>query len=129
MSYMRNKNLLGTLTNWEHVIDALPGKCGVSDIDGIIEKNGYFLVLESKNYGERLPLGQEILLRQLSLLKGFAVVIITMDRKTGDVYGIQRVTKGSLGETEMSDTEELSELVAQWFDHATKANRRKLSEA
>ena len=120
MTYIRDKSLIGTLTNWVRVIDALPGKCGVSDIDGIIEKNGFFLVLESKNLNEKLPTGQKILLEALSRQPRFVVCIVTMSRVHGDIEGLQRVHKGVIGNNELCDNEEFGELVRGWFEAATK---------
>ena len=120
MAYIRDKTLLGTLTNWEYIIDSLPGECGISDIDGVIERNGYFLVLESKNSGERLPQGQKILLEQLSRLQKFTVIVVTMNRVNGYVDGYQQVKDGEFGRNNLTDTEEFGTLVSAWFLKATQ---------
>ena len=40
---IKNPQLIGTLWNWRPVAELLPGKAGVSDIDGVIEHNGHFI--------------------------------------------------------------------------------------
>lgn len=50
-------------------------KIKISDVDGIVERNGCFLLLEGKPVGKAIGRGQEILFRQLTS-KGFTVMII-----------------------------------------------------
>jgi len=46
------------------------------DIDGIVERNGQFLIMEWKNPGEKLSEGQKIMLKSLAKKEGFIVLII-----------------------------------------------------
>lgn len=112
---MRNESLLGALTNWEHVAGALPGKCGVSDIDGIIERNGHFLILEAKMPNEEMSLGQEIMLKRLSSIPRFTVVVVRMDNKTGEVSEYSQIKGGVMQGKVLSDTRKFSLKVAEWF--------------
>jgi len=41
--------------------DCFPGKIGMSDIDGIVERNGYILILEWKKPQQDIPKGQRLL--------------------------------------------------------------------
>lgn len=52
-----------------------PSRVRVSDVDGIVERHGHFLVLESKPSRSGLSEGQAILLRELSDL-GFLVLVV-----------------------------------------------------
>jgi hypothetical protein len=47
-----------------------------SNIDMMIERNGYFLVGEWKREGEAISMGQKILLRQLATQPKFVVLVI-----------------------------------------------------
>ena len=114
MSYLRNPD--ASLTNWEHVYDALPRKCGISDIDGMIERNGNFLVLESKRHNEKLSLGQEIMLKRLSKLSDFTVIIVIMDTKSGDVFGYSEIKNGFIKDTESIDTSSFCDKINTWFN-------------
>ncbi len=55
--------------------DALPGSLGFSNIDGVIERKGYFLFLEKKRAGAKVPTGQRILLEKLSLQPKTTVLV------------------------------------------------------
>ena len=47
-----------------------------SDIDGIIERNGKFLVIETKLPGVEIPTGQDILLKALAAKEDFMVLCV-----------------------------------------------------
>jgi hypothetical protein len=47
-----------------------------SNIDMMIERNGYFIVGEWKREGEAISMGQKILLRQLATQSKFLVLVI-----------------------------------------------------
>ena len=47
-----------------------------SNVDGIAERNGYFLIMEWKRPGEKVSEGQRIMLQALAAKPGFMVVII-----------------------------------------------------
>lgn len=51
---------------------------GATDLDVVIERRGHFLVLETKHWqeGVKVPLGQHILLAQLSALEPFTVFLV-----------------------------------------------------
>ena len=48
-----------------------------SNVDGICERKGKFLVMEWKRQGEKVSKGQQILLQSLASLHNFMVVIIS----------------------------------------------------
>jgi len=112
--YIRNDNHTG-LTNWQVVIDALPGKVGVSDIDGIIERKGHFLVMESKNELEKLPQGQAILLEQLSRIEKFTVLLVHMNTRDGHIFAYQKCVMGEWSQLYYVDNLTFSEKISQWF--------------
>ena len=47
-----------------------------SNVDGIAERNGRFLVMEWKRPNERISTGQKILLQSLAITPKFTVIII-----------------------------------------------------
>jgi len=47
-----------------------------TDIDGMVERNGHFLVIEFKPDGKSITTGQKIMLRRLSKLNEFTVLVI-----------------------------------------------------
>lgn len=52
------------------------GSGGCTDIDVMIERHGYFLVVENKHPDEEIPLGQLITLRALAALPQFTVFVV-----------------------------------------------------
>lgn len=114
---IRNKHLHGVLWNWKPVADALPGKCGVSDLDGIIERRGRFLVVETKNPGELVPLGQLIMLRALAKQPSFTVLVATGDAETGAVSHYSVVTPDGLTATRPGEA--LVGRIRAWFRWAS----------
>jgi len=54
-----------------------------SNVDGIAERNGYFLILEWKRLGEKMSEGQKRLLKALAANPKFMVAkIVPVPRKT-----------------------------------------------
>jgi hypothetical protein len=64
-----------------------------SNVDGIAERKGKFLVMEWKRDGEKVSKGQQILLQSLASLHNFMVVIIYGDTdnetRIGKFYIVQ----------------------------------------
>jgi len=61
-------------------LNGLMGKIVPSNLDMVIERNGYFLVGEWKRENEKISMGQNILLKQLARINDkFLVIIIQGD--------------------------------------------------
>jgi hypothetical protein len=120
---IRNKKLRGVLWNWKPVADMMPGKMGVSDIDGVVERNGHFLFMESKNEREPLSVGQRIMLVELAKLnpERVRVVIVYGDRTTGEILGYCRVTAD--GVQERASPQAFKVAFTKWFNHADSCRR------
>ena len=54
-----------------------------SNVDGIAERNGYFLILEWKRSGEKISEGQKRLLKALAVNPKFMVIVIIGDTDEG----------------------------------------------
>lgn len=101
----------------------LPGRVAPTDVDGVLERNGHFLVMEYKPKGVALPMGQRIMLKHLVRRGGFNVWVVwgddssedalcevaSLDRN-GDVLDVETITAGQLGAR-----------VRAWLDWATAA--------
>lgn len=67
-------------------LNGLMGKIVPSNIDMVMERNGYFLVGEWKREGEPISTGQLILLKQLAKMKDkFTVIVIQGHTDTGSM--------------------------------------------
>jgi len=64
------------LWDWGFLNAAFPGQIRPMDLDGIVEKNGQFLVLEGKPLGHSLPTGQKITLEKMAAKDDFCVVVL-----------------------------------------------------
>lgn len=107
--------------NWD-ILDGCFGKTNIkpSDIDGVTERNGKFLFIETKTPGVEVPMGQRILLNNLVNLKnGFVFVIIIWGNTDNPEYA---QTISTLGTSEIFECniEKFRALVWKWFCYADK---------
>lgn len=122
---IRRPELRGVLWNWKPVADMMPGRMGVSDIDGVVERNGHFLFMESKNDNEPLSTGQRIMLCQLAKLnpERVRVVIVYGDRESGEILGYSRVTPEGI--QDRASAEAFKTAFRRWFTHANSSRRHR----
>lgn len=97
--------------------DAFPGKIGFTDIDGIVEINGHYLVLEWKSPHGVVTDGQRTMLERLP--DEFSVIIARGDPKTGHLNSVTfRVfgtwTHYKYGEFTLSDMKSWIKKWAAW---------------
>ena len=68
---MTIKNLeafVENLWDWGFLDECFPGtRIRVTDIDGLVERNGHFLLIEAKSPGKDIPTGQRILFDRLEI--------------------------------------------------------------
>ena len=75
----------------EQFDDCFGGKICFTDIDGIVERNGFFLLAEWKEGSTKLPIGQQILFEQLTKQSERFIVVV--------IHGHLSQEKGSQPET------------------------------
>jgi hypothetical protein len=93
-----------------------------TDIDGIVERNGHFLVLETKKPGNPLVQGQRIMFNRLLELKMFTVLIIWGHPGCPEKMLIMYPPPYPAKEIEC-DRDMLRQVVSRWFDYANKCTR------
>lgn len=71
-------------------LNGLMGKIVPSNVDMVIERNGYFLIGEWKRENERISMGQNILLRQLAKLDTKFIVLIIQGHSDDDVLVVDK---------------------------------------
>lgn len=108
---------MAAVWDWGFLGPAL-GRCAVSDLDGIVERGGRFLVLETKRPGVPVPRGQAIMFDAM-VAAGMTVIIIW-----GHANQPTRVQVW--GETTIHPTnaEHLRHLVREWFIRAGRAGKQ-----
>ena len=116
---MRNPN--APHVDYEFLKGVVPAKSGSilpSNVDGILERNGKFLVLEWKRDEEELSTGQHILLKQLAATPGFTVILV-YGHSANSFTKIDRFFRlnkdGSITQSG-SGVEEFKKKYKAWFD-------------
>jgi hypothetical protein len=106
--------------DWSFLIDCFIGtNIKPMDIDAIIEKNGNFLVIETKSKGIPIPLGQQITFEALWELGVFSILFI-YGKKNPETFAFwyprngkkKRKTISGYGETEVKN------IIKKWFEWA-----------
>lgn len=101
--------------NIEYFAHALPRKLAFSDLDGIAEVNGHFLILEWKSHGGDIPTGQRILFERLTKLhRNISVVVVDGNPETMETRQVKYVHQGVFSEWRACDLEGLFERIQSW---------------
>ena len=100
----------------------LPGKISFTDLDGLVEVNGYFLFMEWKAHTE-IPTGQRILFERLTAFCPATVLIVEGDAETMEVRTLQQAWRGMFTERKESSLEELRKHITSWAEWAQKQPR------
>ncbi|CAB5212318.1 hypothetical protein UFOVP192_3 [uncultured Caudovirales phage] len=93
-----------------------------SNVDGICERKGKFLVMEWKRENEQISKGQEYLLKAFAKLPNFIVLIIYGDTDNGtNVQKYYLVNQD--GSCTMAGTgfESLKQYYLQWYEYADQS--------
>lgn len=106
------------LRNYEWINRRLPGKEGLMDIDGVLEKRGHILMLETKPLGQKgIPLGQRITLRSFVKL-GVHVWVVWGDTDKCVVGRMDE--RGEVPFTQEMTVDDLVERIVEWREAADK---------
>lgn len=105
--------------------ECFPGKIGMSDIDGIVEIRGYFLILEWKAPGGALTTGQRIMFERMTGLSGrLTIIVVCGDPQTMAISSLQVFSGGKAGPVEEYSLERLKARVSAWAKRAGLHSRR-----
>lgn len=87
-----------------------------SDIDGVVDRNGQFLVLESKRVGAEVRQGQHILFQSLAATGLFTILVFFGDSVKCEVNSIRSYSPGvGYQHDAPCDLDGLRRRVAAWF--------------
>lgn len=111
------KRVAEQLWDWKRLSQAFSGSIRPCDIDGIVEVNGFFLILEAKP-ADALPPdgGQRRVLEELARLPRFTVLVLYGDPGTGSAVRWQRI-----GSKENSRPCSMSDVIAFCAEWEAKA--------
>ena len=108
--------------------ECFPGRIGMSDVDGIVEIAGRFLLLEWKAEGGRVTTGQRIMFERLTSGNSnpmkFTVILVSGNPETMNVESLQVFTNGKAGPVEPCSLDELKARIQSWSDRAHHAKIR-----
>ena len=98
--------------------DCFPGKIAMGDVDGIVEVNSNFLIMEYKSHGRRIPQGQHIMYSRLTRVAPVTVWVINGDCQTMDIRGMSYFYQGKVSNYESMTLEDLKLRVVDWVSWA-----------
>lgn len=93
-----------------------PTRIKVTDVDGFIERNGLFLVIETKLPDVDIPQGQAIMFDSL-IRTGIFQVLIIWGKRNQPEY---RMFWGKGYEKRPTNTQEIIEIVRHWYKYANQ---------
>lgn len=71
------RRFMESIPDWTPINDVLPERIRVTDLDGILERRGHFLVLDTKHPDSPIPRGQDILYQRLARIGMVVLVVYT----------------------------------------------------
>jgi hypothetical protein len=102
------------LWDWEFLNDCWEGRIRPTDIDGVVERNGYFLFLEGKPLRGKLGDGQKILFKMLTKeFKKSSVFILYGEPGYPKEY--QQIIGGKILNKKSCNTKEIKRIFSTWF--------------
>jgi len=109
----------------EEFAGCFPGKIGMSDVDGIVEIGGYFLLIEWKSSGGAVTGGQRIMFEQLTALSPrITVVVVSGEPREPTVESIQVFRNGVGSLPEKCTLDDLKRRLTTWASEAAKRRVR-----
>ena len=109
--------------NWDFLLPAFEGtNIQPMDIDAIIERNGRFIIFETKDEGVKIPKGQQITLERLVLLgKGKIHLMVLNGKSHKDISAVEEwyYNKGKCEiNKSLGDADYVLDRVTKWFKWA-----------
>jgi len=98
--------------------DVLPRKIGMSDVDGLTEINGNFLFLEWKEPGAPIPLGQEIMFKNLTRSFPATVVVVSGDAEYMQPESVRVFFGNVVTPSQPCNLEQFRERLRKWGQFA-----------
>ena len=107
----------------EEFAECFPGKISFSDVDGWVEINGKFLVLEWKSAGGKLREAQRIAFKEVTKSRNWSVFVVHGNPRLMTVDNIQIFRNGKSLPLEYCDLETLKLRFKKWAKWAKEARK------
>lgn len=111
----KEKNLL----KFDVFAGCFPRDINFTDLDGIVELNGNFLVLEWKNSPCKLPTGQRIMLERMTASGVYSALIVAGDAERMIPSHVQGWWKGRSEAWKPCDIHLLRDRICNWVEQVT----------
>lgn len=112
----------------EEFAECFPRRIGMSDVDGIVEIAGRFLLLEWKSAGGAVTTGQRIMFERMTSGNmdphKFTVIVVSGHPREMQVESVQVFSAGKAGPVEACDLSNLKERIRAWVARAERAKVR-----
>ena len=113
------------LPNWGVFNECFaPTKIRITDVDGLVERNGQFLFIEAKQNTKTIPIGQRILFEQLTRNAPHISVLLLYADNISQEMDIQEYAEFQDGKMTRgwtpTNTEEMKNFVTRWFKRANE---------
>lgn len=95
-------------------------KISPTDIDGMAERKGKFLVLETKRVGASIPTGQQLTFNALRDTGLFTIIIIWGEQNKPEAIEILYPAPHPVKDKYSANIEELRRVVSGWYRYADK---------
>jgi len=118
------RNMFATHTDYADFKGIIPSNPAFvpSNVDGICERNGKFLVMEWKRPNEKVSKGQEILLKALAKQSNFIVAIIYGNTDNGThIEKYYTVTQDGKCALAGVGFEQFKAFYRQWYEYADQS--------
>lgn len=100
-----------------------PTKIRITDVDGLVERRGNFLLIETKMPGASVPTGQSILFDQIAKSSKWNVIVIWGDTGAPQTYQLWGDAK------KKASTKRMKAIFRRWFELAESNEIERLTGA
>lgn len=100
--------------------DCFPRRINFGDVDGLVELNGFFCLLEWKGMGGKVGTGQRISYEKFTLMPGNTVFVVEGDAETMDINRYQLFWEGKSHKWVEADLAGLKDRLRRWVNFAER---------
>ncbi len=123
MTIQNLDSYVNSLWDWGFLDNCFHGtRIRVSDLDGIVERNGQFLVIEAKGVKKPIPQGQAIMFSRLTN-NGFTVLVIWGTPNQPEQLQVWYPGRDKPGPMQPARVDDIQNIVRRWFDWANNKGR------
>jgi hypothetical protein len=121
MTIRNPKKFVESLWDWGFLDNCFgQTKIKVTDIDGIVERNGHFLVIEGKDEGVPIPYGQKRMFEVMHKTNLFTIIQVWGPANNPTHYKL--MIPGIEYKKVPCELKDIQRVVNQWFEFANRTN-------